>query len=101
MILSVRGHINGKAPNMTRMGKWFESGSARPCGRGGTKLQVVPALPGYVGPFSADAPGARTRQPRRFVVRCPQWPSFSRGRSQAHKNPLIRLKDFPERAEPP
>jgi len=25
---------------MTRMGKWFESGSARPCGRGGTKLQV-------------------------------------------------------------
>src|SRR3989454_684556 len=41
MILTVRRHINGKAPNMTRMGKWFESGSgARPRGRGGTKLQV-------------------------------------------------------------
>src|SRR5207245_1409123 len=39
--------------------------------------------------------------PHRFVVRHPQWPSFSRGRSQAHRNPLIRLKDFPERAEPP
>src|SRR5437879_1329160 len=25
----------------------------------------------------------------------------ARGRSQAHRNPLIRLKDFPERAEPP
>ena len=57
MILTVRGHINGKAPNMTRMGKWFKSGSgARPRGRGGTKLQVSQRCQAMLG-LSARTPG--------------------------------------------